>query len=170
MHSNNTIEQKTERAPLATWLVEWVPAETAGLILGVNKVTVAKYAHEGLVESRMVKPGGPREYEYGSLLSFADQYPAGPGGRRKIGRKTVVSRNVYYRPTTKGEPRYALVVQVNGKTTTKTYKTVGGAERARDRLLAERVESTSPPPPVEDRGVFARILARLRNPKNEEAN
>ena len=119
---------------------EWITGEEASAILGVSKTTVSRYAYDGHFEARR-KGNEVTLYDYPGVLAFAIRYPVGPGGRRKIGKKAAVSPYIYARPTVRGENRYVVQIAVPGKKAyVRTFRTLAGAENARDRYLARRDE------------------------------
>lgn len=156
---------------------EWVLATDAAKILGCNVQTVREYGYSGLVETR--KEGRHVWFRTFDVRVLAQNYPKDRHGRRTglpARAKENVSRGISVRRRLDGSPTYYVTMTIGGETIRRTFRSLGAAERWRDREIEKRRTSPAPvepiPEPEPSLSFFRRVLARLSlsTPKTEEVS
>lgn len=143
-----------------------VDYETAARFLGVHVTTVSDYANMGLLERHKVTDADGRSrimFNEDDLLTMDEQYPVGPSGVRSLGKVARPSRNIRQYRLSNGELRYRLTITVDGESYNRTFKTLHGAQRHRDRYLEQvRAAGKEPERDAQDKpSLFRRIMDRL---------
>lgn len=156
---------------------DWVLAPDAAEILGCHVQTVREYGYAGLVATR--KEGRNVWFRTKDVLSLARTHPKDPNGRR-VGlpsrAKENVSRGISVRSRLDGSRTYYVTMTIDGETLRRTFRSLGAAERWRDREIEKRRRSPAPveptPEPEPSVSFFRRVLSRLSlsNPKTEEVS
>jgi hypothetical protein len=161
--------------PHAATRTDWVLAPDAAEILGCHVQTVREYGYSGIVATR--KEGRHVWFRREDVLALAREYPKGSSGRRTglpARAKENVSRGIAVRVRLDGSRTYYANVTVGGETLRRTFRSLGPAERWRDREIEKRRTSPAPvePTPEPSLSFFRRVLARLSpsNPKTEEVS
>lgn len=143
---------------------ELVTRTEAAVLLGCHHTTVGQYANAGLVDRIVVAGNDGRRrhyYRVSNLAEFDARYPRGADGTRPVGIAQTVSTGITRKRLSNGEDRYRLNTVVNGKRYCRTFKTLRGAERHRDRLISGEAVATKPVQDTPQVGVIRRLFGRL---------
>ena len=149
----------------------WLTTEQAAEFLNVTAPTISDYVANGYlarVTRRTGRGGLYYLYDRADLIAFDKRFPQGSNGRRGVRTEARVERNVSRRRCVDGRVRYlARFIDETGKQRTRTFATLDGARRWRDRMEAKRspeAEQAKAPSPQDARtnrvGWWARLLRR----------
>lgn len=142
-----------------------VDYEAAARFLGVDRTRVSNYANMGLLERHRVRDSYGRlrvMFSEDDLLAFDQRYPVGPNGLRSLGKVTRPSPNIREDRLANGTVRYRVQLYVNGTSYNRTFKTLQGAERHRDRYLEQMQHAGSEQHEQKQKpGFWRRIINKL---------
>jgi hypothetical protein len=141
--------------------------EATAHFLGVHPTTVSDYANYGHLKRIYTRDADGRKrvfFAEDDVLAFAEAYPQDSKGRRHPPMERTVSPCITREVRSSGEVKYCLKTTINGSMYAKTFKTLQGAERHRDRKWAEARNANSPV--AHANGQQVSIWERIKNRMN----